>query len=206
MLKREFEMKDLGMAKSFLGVEFLYSDDGVSLRQTYYIRQVLQRFGMSDCKPTSTPGPDHSKGTNTQGASDQSSGSERFREAIGALLFISTRTRPDIAAAVGILARKRQSPTREDWIYVKRIMRYLKGTMSLGLKFCWRKDLELPIIEFFADADWAGDSSDRKSTSWTVITVNGTPVVWNSKKQVCAAPSSTEAEYVSISECVKATK
>ena len=73
-------------------------------------------------------------------------------------------------------------------------MRYLKGTMPLGLKFCWRKDLQLPIVASFADADWAGDSCDRKSTSGTVVTLNGPPVVWKSKKQVGVALSSTVAE------------
>ena len=205
MLMNEFRMTDLGVAKSFLGVEFVYTSKGVSLRQEYYIKQVLEAFGMADCKPVSTPlSPERHKHQGHGMNRDPSIG--RYREAIGALLYISTRTRPDIAAAVGILARKCEDPNQADWIGVKRIMRYLKGTASLGLHFTWRKDSQPPIIESYADADWAGDISDRKSTSGIVVTVNGTPVVWKSKKQGGVALSSTEAEFISISECVKATK
>ena len=133
-------------------------------------------------------------------------GIERYRRAIGALIFFSTRTSPDIAAAVGILAHKSHCPSSGDWIDIKRFMRYLKSTRTSGLNFIWRPDLQLPLIESFADADWAGDETDRKSTSGTVIMVNDTPLVWKSKKQVGVSLSSTEAEFVSISECLKSTK
>lgn len=89
---------------------------------------------------------------------------------------------------------------------VKRVMRYLQGTKELGLNFVWKRDMQLPIVESYADADWAGDCSGRKSINGVINMINGTPVSWKSKKQVGVALSSTEAEYVSISECVKITK
>ena len=94
---------------------------------------------MADCKPVSTPlSPERNKHKGQRMKRDPSIG--RYREAIGALLYISSRTRPDIAAAVGILASKCEDPNQADWIRVKRIMRYVNGTASLGLHFTWRKD------------------------------------------------------------------
>ena len=204
MLSQEFEMKDLGVAKSFLGVEFLYNSEGVALRQKYYIEQVLEKFAMSQCKPVKTP----LCAPTMQEAGFEilhDPGIKRFREAIGALLYVSTRTRPDIAAAVGILSRKCQNPSQQDWANVKRIMRYLKGTSSMSLQFSGKNESLLPLVESYSDADWAGDVSDRKSTSGIVIFFNRTPVVWKSRKQTGVSLSSTESEYVALSERVKQT-
>ena len=128
---------------------------------------------------------------------------KRFREAIGALLYVSTRTRPDIAAAFGILSRKCENPSEQDWANVKRIMRYLKGISSMSLQFSGKKESLLPLVESYSGADWAGDVSDRKSISGIVILVNRTPVVWKSRKQTGVSLSSTESEYVALSECFK---
>lgn len=166
---------------------------------------MLENFGMETCKPTPTPLTTSTVTKNENGLFDGGN-VNRYREAIGALLYISTRTRPDIAASVGILARKFQAPTNADSACVKRIMRYLQGTKDLGLNVFWKNDAQRPIIEAYADADWAGDTSDRKSTSGVLIMVNGNPVAWKSKKQVGVALSSTEAEYISVSECVKVIK
>ena len=202
LMKSAFEMTDLGIAKSFLGVEFIFGEHGVALRQSFFIRQILDSFGMLECKPANTPLVVASK-TAKDRPSEAKKGIERYREAIGALLYISTRTRPDIAAAVGILSRHCESPSQENWIAVKRVMRYLKGTIELGLIFEWNKDRKMPTVNAYADADWAGDLCDRKSTSGTVVLVNGTPGIWKSRKQVGVALSSTEAEFIAMSECVK---
>jgi len=113
---------------------------------------------------------------------------------VGALLYIATTTRPDIAAAVSILCRRVSSPRQCDWTAVKRVMRYLKETINLKLKLTTCDNLQLVC---YADADWAGDTLDRKSTSGYLFQLGDTVVSWLSKKQGSAPLSSTEAEYIS---------
>ena len=125
-------MTDIGNAKSFLGVEFIFGEHGVTLPQLFFIRQILDSFGMLECKPAIIPLAVASK-TAKGRSSESQQGLERYREAMGALLYISTRTHPDIAAVVGILLRHCTSASQEALIAVKRVMRYLKITIHLGL-------------------------------------------------------------------------
>ena len=91
----------------------------------------------------------------------------QFQSAVGSLLYPSIMvTRPDIPYAVSNMAKFCGSPSKQHWAAVKRIMRYLKGTLSLGLLY--RKDGSSDCIEYY-DADWAGDTDDRKSMSGYVF-------------------------------------
>ncbi|KAG6616793.1 Integrase catalytic core protein [Phytophthora cinnamomi] len=101
-----------------------------------------------------------------------------FREAVGALMHLMTSTRPDIAFAVGYVSRFMENPQVEHWIAVKRIFRYLQGTKSYGLRFSPGKDID---FQGYSDADWAGDLSDRKSTSGYLFQVAGGPISWEGK-------------------------
>ncbi|KAM3936979.1 LOW QUALITY PROTEIN: uncharacterized protein RB166_002717 [Leptodactylus fuscus] len=127
-----------------------------------------------------------------EGEDDLLLNNEKYRQAVGALLYISTMTRPDITTAVGIVCRHVEKP-RRDWNAGKRILRYLKETQDVSLKLSSAGELKLTG---YVDADWAGDSSDRKSTSGYVFKL-GEIISWSSRKQVSVALSSTEAEYVS---------
>jgi hypothetical protein len=125
-----------------------------------------------------------------------------YRELIGGLLFLSTRTRPDIAVAVRIVARRVSDPRQVDWIAAKRILRYLKGTGSFQLSFPAEGEVELNT---YADADYA-TSADRKSISGNVLMIGNNDVVgWTSQKQKAVALSATEAEYIARSEAVRET-
>ena len=119
----------------------------------------------------------------------------KYQSAIGSLLYLSTRSRPDIAFAVGKAARYCSQPYNSHWSAVKRVLRYLKGTTYLGLLY--RPD-ELNLTGY-SDADWAGDTEDRKSTSGYVFMMSGSAVSWRSKKQSSVALSTAEAEYVALS-------
>lgn len=77
---------------------------------------------------------------------------------------------------------------------VKRIFRYLNETVDLGLNVAWNDKFEQPVVLAYSDADWAGDVTDCKSTSGSVVAINGIPAVWKSKKQVGVALSSYESE------------
>ena len=122
-----------------------------------------------------------------------------YQAAIGSLLHLSLKTRPDIAFAVGCVARFCANPTETHWLAVKRIFRYLKGTSGLGIKFKYQSDSSSNTLYGFADADWAGDVEDRKSTSGYCFKMCGGVVSWRSKKQHCVALSTAEAEYLALS-------
>ncbi|KAM1018829.1 hypothetical protein ACFX13_041012 [Malus domestica] len=117
-----------------------------------------------------------------------------YRSVVGALQYL-TFTRPDIAFSVHQVSQFMQNPMASHFTAVKRILRYLHGTMDVGISYS-RGDLELHA---FSDADWAGDPNDRRSTSGQVVFLGNNPISWSSKKQQTVSRSSTEAEYRALS-------
>lgn len=198
-LKAKFEMTDHGPVTSFLGVEFFYTENGASLRQKHFINILLHRFNMFCCKHVGSPFPPSASGAGRVEGVVKRFDQNIYQQAIGALLYISNRTRTNISAAVSFMARKSNAPTVEDWSKVKRILRYLKGTSDLGLNFAWNAKLAKPVVLGYSDADCAGDLIDRMSTSGTIIFINEIPTVWKSQKQTRIALSYCESEYISIS-------
>ena len=120
---------------------------------------------------------------------------ELYQSAVGKLLYLSTRTRPDIAFAVGSVAKFTAKPTEQHWKAVKHILRYIAGTVHFGIQLTRSGSTD---CVGFADADWAGDLDDRKSTSGHLFRVSGAPVSWKSSKQTSVALSTAEAEYMSL--------
>ncbi len=118
-----------------------------------------------------------------------------YQSAVGCLLYLSTSTRPDISFAVSNVAKYSSEPTRKHWTAVKRILRYLMGTATLGLMYTARSPDDL---HGYSDSDWAGDLDDRKSTSGYMFLLSGAPVSWRSKKQTTVALSTAEAEYIAL--------
>lgn len=114
-----------------------------------------------------------------------------YRSVVGALQY-ATITRPDISYAVNRVCQFLSMPTIHHWKSVKRILRYLKGTMNYGLHFCSAKN---PLLVAFSDADWAGDPDTRRSTEGYCVYFGGNLLSWSSRKQRVVARSSTEAEY-----------
>ncbi|KAI5321887.1 hypothetical protein L3X38_030959 [Prunus dulcis] len=117
-----------------------------------------------------------------------------YRSIVGALQYL-TFTRPDIAFSVHQVCQFMQTPMVTHFTAVKRILRYLKGTMHFGIRYT-RGSLHLTA---FSDADWAGDPNDRRSTTGLVVFLGSNPVSWSSKKQQTVSRSSTEAEYRALS-------
>ncbi|XP_059221638.1 uncharacterized protein LOC131996193 [Stomoxys calcitrans] len=126
----------------------------------------------------------------------------KYQKLIGSLLYLSVNSRPDIAVSVSILARKVSCPTQEDWAELKRILKYLKGTINHFLKLSYNNS-EDNILIGYADANWAEDNIDRKSNSGYVFQINGGSISWACRKQTCVSLSSTEAEFISLSEACK---
>lgn len=189
------EIKD-GELEYYLGLEISKTECGIYIHQRNYAEKVLKKFGMEDCRPVDTPMtpayPDLEGDEVLQGISG-------YREAVGSLIYLAVGTRPDLAFAVGFVSRYLDKPTDKIWQIVKRIFRYIKRTIDFGIFFSFESDFEL---FGYSDADYASDPSDRKSVTGYLFFLNG-PVIWASKKQSSVALSTTESEYVAMSEATK---
>jgi hypothetical protein len=190
-LQNTFELKDLGPLHYFLGLQLQYHNSGFTVHQTKYATDLLSRFNMTSCKPSSTPFTSTSRLTPTQG--QPLSDPTPFRSLVGALQYL-TFTRPDLSFAVNQVCQFMHNPTDVHLMAAKRILRYLRGTLHCGLLF---RPSSLQL-QAYADADWAGDPVDRRSTSGYVVFLGSTPITWVSKKQCTVSRSSTEAEYRSL--------
>ena len=124
-----------------------------------------------------------------------------YRETVGSLIYIATMTRPDIASAVSEVAQFNGDPRPPHWRAVKRVIRYLQGTKNYGLEYVQGKGFQL---EAFADADWAGNLTTCKSRSGMSVLVDDVAVDWASRVQRSVAMSTFEAEYIAVSETLKA--
>jgi hypothetical protein len=117
--------------------------------------------------------------------------STRYRSIVGALQYI-TLTRPDIAFSVNKVCNFLHAPTTVHWISMKRILRYLQGTTSLGLRLSKSSSTS---VSAFSDADWAGCPDDRRSTGDFAVFLGSKLISWSARKQATVSRSSTEAEY-----------
>ncbi len=201
-LSKRFEMKDMGEAKMCLGLEITRDRANriLKLSQTAYAESVLERFAMTNCKPVATPLESRRKSIPDSDPSQKPAGDVPYRSAIGCIMWLSVGTRPDLAYAFGYLAKFSESPLVEHWTSIKRVLRYIAGTKTLGIEFGKSPEI-IPIG--FTDSDWAGCHASRKSTSGYVFTMAGGPVSWRSKKQTHEATSSCEAEYIALCNASK---
>ncbi|KAE8713996.1 hypothetical protein F3Y22_tig00110202pilonHSYRG00134 [Hibiscus syriacus] len=174
-LAREFEMKDLGSANKILGMQIHQdrSNRKIWLSQKNYLKKILSRFSMQDCKPISTPLPINFKLSSSMSPSSEEEMMEMSRvpyaSAVGSLMFAMICTRPNIAQAVGVVSRYMTNPGKEHWNIVKRILRYIKGTSNIAL--CYgRSNL---LINGYVDSDYTGDLDKSKSTTRYVFKVAG---------------------------------
>lgn len=152
---------------------------------------------MANSKPASSPCDISQK---LISGSDESSSDIPYREAVGSLLFLVQGTRPDLAFAVSNVSRFNDKHNDSHWIAVKRIMRYIKGT--IGYRLVYRGDSLTPI-HGFVDADWANDPDEHRSFSGYAFLMAGGAVTWSCKRQSTVAVSSTEAEYVAMAYATK---
>lgn len=193
----KYEIKDLGDIQFFLGIKVEKDDSGNYLiSQQSYINKVIESNNMSDSKSSEYP---LDVGYNKVECDDKLSDKRIYQKVIGQLLYISTNTRPDIAASVSILSQKLSDPTRNDLNEAKRVIRYLKGTSKLKLMLSSLKEENHELFGY-ADANWAECKIDRKSNSGQIFMLNGGIISWACRKQVSVSLSSTEAEYVALSE------
>lgn len=196
-LQQHFDVKSC-KADYYLGLHIKHNSDGsIHLNQSAYVERILKRFNMMDCRSVSTPA-EVNKNLIVSNSSVETS--FPFREAVGSLMYLMIATRPDIAFAVGVVCRHLDKPTQEDIVAVKRIFKYLQGTKGFGLYF--NKNINLSF-NIYSDADYAGDTETRRSTSGHIFLIGNSPVSWSSRRQKCVTLSTTEAEYTAASEAVK---
>lgn len=195
-LMKHFEMKDLGKASQCLGFNITKQVDTVMLDQKKYINEILDRFGMSECKAVKTPIEPAIKFSQDAKPDNK----YPYRQVIGCLLYIAQATRPDISFAVNALSRYNAEPKTEHVTAVKRLLRYLQGTKDLRLSYTKNGESN---ITGYCDADWAADVVDRKSCTGYIFMLQGGAISWSSRKQQTVALSTAEAEYMAMSSATQ---
>lgn len=193
-----FDARDMGEAGCFLGMD-IHRDrtaHTITLRQHRLIEDVLSKYGLKESKPLLTPLSTATKLTKDGKPLDTSI--YGYAQLVGSLMYISVCTRPDIAQAVGALARYMAAPTVIHWQAAKGILRYIAGTRDYGITYGGNL-----ILEGYCDADYAGDIDTRRSTTGYVYTLGGGAISWSSRLQPTVAASTTEAEFMAAAYAIK---
>lgn len=208
-LNKHTLITDGGKLHYLLGIRFRRDRKlcTITLDQSAYTSEILRQFGMQDSAPVRTPLNPKERLTAAQSpTTDAEQRSVRdaygfaYLEAVGSLLY-NCQTRPDIAHAVGVLARYGSNPGKAHFEALKRVLRYLRGTHNYGLTLGGSEHKEDLIG--WTEADWADDEDTRRSTSGFVFEVAGGAVLWSSKRQPTVALSMAEAELMAASNATK---
>ncbi|CAM8948646.1 unnamed protein product [Rhodiola kirilowii] len=202
-LKKEFEMKDLGKTKYCLGLQIEHIQNGIFVHQSNYTKKIIKRFNMDKSNPLSTPMVVRSLDVNKDPfrpceESEEILGQEvPYFSAIGALMYLTNCTRPDITFVINLLARFSSALTKRHWNGIKHVFRYLQGMIDLGLFYPNNAN---PVLIGYADAGYLSDPDKGKSKTGYVITCGGTAIFWRSQKQTVVATSSNHAEVIALHE------
>ena len=204
-ISSRFTVTDLGTCTYSLGINIEATKDGLFLSQSSYTQQLIQKAHMEMAKPTKAPLPlGHPLYDELNTLSDDEKlqmVNVPYHELVGGLIYLATRTRPDISTAVSMLGKFVSNPAPKNWKALKCTMRYLVGTKNYGIKIVKAKD-NINLMSW-CDADWARDKSNRRSRSGYILKLNDSPIVWSSKLQTATALSSSEAEFAALSSCTK---
>ena len=202
-LKAAYNMIDLGELTYILGMHIKRDRKAgwIELPQERYIEDILESYGKPDVRQISTPAltNEHLTKLTTLEIDVKS-----LQRALGAIVYPMLGTRPDLAyfQAVGALGRHAATPGDEHQRALDRVFRHLRATKDWRLVY-QRGVPEGLTLTGYADADWANDLGDRKSTSGDVFKLAGGAISWSSKKHPSVALSSTEAEYIAGAHAAK---
>jgi len=204
-LGKSFELSASGKLTWFLGckVEQDLIKGTVRMSQEKYCNDVLTRFKMSDANAVHTPceANQHLQAADSPRLEDRDPNVVRdYQQAVGSCMFLTVFTRGDCAFAVNQCARFMSNPGPTHIAAIRRVLRYLAGTRSMGLTFRRTDEAHANQLYATADADHAG-ADDRRSVSGWAVMLNGAMVSWASKRQPVTAISSTESEFYSVSLC-----
>jgi len=194
-IKIKFKIYKCSAVDSILGINVrLEKRFTYSISQENFIMNLLDKYNICNVKKSKTP----CTGNNSISENETPFDKTIYKSAIGALIFLSRCTRPDISFAVNKAARKSEEPNLSDWKMIVNIFKYLNSTKHYKIVYNG-----VGHINAYSDSDFAGDSYDRKFTSGYIILMGNSTICWSSKKQSVIATSTTEAEYISTSECIK---
>ncbi|KAL0448134.1 UNVERIFIED_CONTAM: Retrovirus-related Pol polyprotein from transposon TNT 1-94 [Sesamum latifolium] len=175
-LKNKFEMKDMGEADVILGIKLIRSTDGIAISQSHYVEKIIEKFGYQNSRIAKTPYD--SSVALFKNESGISVAQLRYSQIIGSLQYLANGTRPDIFFSISKLARYTSCPDRTHWSALDRVLRYLKGTVSLAIHYG-----RFPVVlEGYSDASWIDKNSESNGCSGYIFTLDGGAVSWKSAK------------------------
>ncbi|GAU28376.1 hypothetical protein TSUD_257040 [Trifolium subterraneum] len=201
-MKKRFAMTDLGSMKYFLGVEVIQSDSGIFIHQHKYAAEILKRFGMENCNKVCSPIVPGCKLVKDENGN--ATDASKFKQMVGCLMYLLA-TMPDLAYSICLVARFMDMRTEMHIAAIKRIMRYLKGTLTDGIMYKHTTDTKLEFVGW-SDSDYAGDLDDRKSTSGFVFMLGTSAISWSSKKQPIVSQDKSTAIYCDNSSSIKLSR
>ena len=203
-LKNKYDLLDIGNINHILGMHVSKQSNSLYIDQKSYITDKLKSFNMLTCTSSPTPSSLDKLTKNVDVKMIESE--NEYRSIVGSLIYASISTRPDITHAVNMVSRHMHAPNHTHMIAAKRILKYLSGTQDLCLKYDYDdNDIKNKkvSIEAYCDADWGGDTDDRKSTTGYCVFINKKLISWHTHKQPTVALSSAEAELMSGTDVVK---
>ncbi|KAG7579312.1 Reverse transcriptase RNA-dependent DNA polymerase [Arabidopsis thaliana x Arabidopsis arenosa] len=193
----KFEMSDLGKLTYYLGIEVHQHENGISLKQERYASKILGEAGMESCNLSHIPMEMNLQLSKSQ--SEKSISEKDYRRSIGCLRYL-IHTRPDLSYSVGVLSRYMQEPKESHGAALKQVLRYVRGTTSLGLFF---KRTEKVKLVGYSDSSHNVDLDDGRSTTGHIFFLDDCPITWCSQKQDTVSMSSCEAEFMAATEAAK---
>ena len=207
-ISSRFKMKDLGEVSNLLGMNVTRNrqEGWLKIDQERYIQDILKRYNMESCHSTTTPATPGEILTKEDCAAEGQQldpTTHPYRSIVGSLMYAGHVTRPDISNSVRILARYLESPGEKHWAAAKKCIRYLAGTKSLGITYRRGSVGELPKLQGFSDANWAGDLDNARSTTGVVFMLAGGAISFTSRLQQTVARSSMESEYMALYEAAQ---
>lgn len=214
-LDGEYNIKDLGEVKTIIGWQVTRDMKAGTLKidQSAFIRDSIEEEGLSGCNSTNIPMKAGSFIDMQEEDDYEETDLKAYQRLVGKLMYLSCGTRPDIAFVVGQLSKRNADPRVGHLKVAKRVVRYLKGTMHLGLMYGGTLQSDgqtlAPVapppygLVGYANSNYAGDPEDRKSVMGNCFYVNGAVVSWCSKKQRTVSTSTTEAEYIALGHAAR---
>jgi hypothetical protein len=192
----------------FVGLHIRKNELNACIYQQRYTEAVVKKYEDYIKRESSTP-----MGSNLDlRRMDEEITRKPYREVVGALLYLSNGTGPDIAYAVGMLSRYMEKAEEKHWEAAMKVISYLKGTAKVGIEYSLQSGTnlfegELKLsglkLEAYVDSDWGTDKDGRKSITGYVVKMLGGPIAWRSRKQKSVALSSMEAEYMALADAIK---
>jgi hypothetical protein len=198
---KTFKIKDLGEIQKILGIRVIRDRKArtITLDQSQYLNGVLNDNSITTAKHKASTTPMNGyESLRPANDTDERTNTKAYQKTIGSLMYAMVHTRPDIAFALGKLSQYMSDPAQHHAHALKALLRYVRATVNRAIKFGAGGD-----VAIYSDADWAGDKSDRKSTTGSVCMHYGGAISWASKKQTSVATSSTESEYMALSVSAK---